>query len=136
MDVVSPLVTSRKPAVFGDPSQRPLHDPPVPSQLFGALHALPGYAALDASFPQNSRTLFVVIGLVGVKLLEPLPRPTPRALDRLDGVYEVLQEHRIVYVCGAEHHCERDALPVDHKVALRARFSLIRRIRAGSCSPL
>jgi hypothetical protein len=41
-----------------------------------------------------------------------------------------------VYVGGSEHHTERDALPVDHKVALRARLSLIRRIRTGSCSPL
>lgn len=64
MDVVSTLVTNREPAVLGDPSQRPLYDPPVPSQLFGALHALSGYAALDAPFSQSSRTLFVVVGFV------------------------------------------------------------------------
>jgi hypothetical protein len=50
MDIVSLLVTNRQPAVFGDPSQRPLHDPPVASQLFGALQTLSGYAVLDASF--------------------------------------------------------------------------------------
>ena len=33
MHIVSPLVTNREPAVFDDPSKRPLHDPPVPSQL-------------------------------------------------------------------------------------------------------
>ena len=136
MHIVSPLVTNREPAVFGDPSQRPLHNPPVPSQLFGALHTLSGYAPLDASFSQSSRTLFVVVGFVGVKFLRSLPRPAARTLDRLDAVYKVLQNHRIVYVGGSEHHCERDALPVDHKVALRARLSLIRRIRAGSWSLL
>jgi hypothetical protein len=62
MHIVSPLVTNGEPAVFGDPSQRPLHDPPVPSQLFGALHTLSGYAPVDASFSQSSRTLFVVVG--------------------------------------------------------------------------
>src|SRR5215210_2457419 len=136
MDVVSPLVTNSEPAVFGDPSQRPLHDPSVPSQLLGALHTLPGYAALDASFSQSSRTLFVVVGFVGVKLLGSLPRPAARTLDRPDAVYEVLEDHRIVYVRGGEAHCERDARSLDHKVALRARLSLIRRIRAGSRSPL
>jgi len=69
MHIVSPLITNREPPVFGDPSQRPLHDPPVPSQLFGALHTLSGYAPLDASFSQSSRTLFVVVGCVGVYLL-------------------------------------------------------------------
>jgi hypothetical protein len=136
MDVVSPLVTNSEPAVFGDPSQRPLHDPSVPSQLLGALHTLPGYAALDASFSQSSRTLFVVVGFVGVKLLGSLPRPPPRTLDRPDAVYEVLEDHRIVYVRGGAAHCERDARSLDHKVALRARLSLIRRIPAGSRSPL
>src|SRR5215210_1123859 len=136
MDIVPALVTAREPAVFGDPSQRSLHDPPVPSQPFGALHTLSGYAALNASFSQNSRALFVVVGFVGMKLLGSLSRSAARTLDRLDTVYKVLEDHRIVYVGGGEHHCERDALPVDHKVALRARLSLIRRIRAGSCSPL
>ena len=39
-------------------------------------------------------------------------------------------------VCGAEDYRERDASLVCHNMALRARFSLIRRIRAGSLSPL
>jgi hypothetical protein len=30
-----------------------------------------------------------------------------------------------------EHHCERGAAPVDHKVALRTRFALICRVRPG-----
>jgi hypothetical protein len=41
-----------------------------------------------------------------------------------------------VDVCGAEDYRERDASLVCHNMALRARFSLIRRIRAGSLSPL
>ena len=39
-------------------------------------------------------------------------------------------------VCGAEDYRERDASLVCHNMALRAHFSLIRRIRAGSLSPL
>src|SRR5918995_6681492 len=102
MDIVSPLVTNRELAVFGHPSQRPLHDPPVPSQLFGALHTLSGYAALDASFSQSSPTLFVVVGFVGMQFLGSLPRSGARTLDRLYGVNKVLEDHRIVYVGGSE----------------------------------
>jgi hypothetical protein len=39
-------------------------------------------------------------------------------------------------VCGSGDHTERDARPVDHNMALGARLSLIRWIRAGFCSPL
>ena len=138
MYIVSLLITNRQPAVFGHPRQCPLHDPPVVSQLFGALQTLSGYAVLDASFSQSSRTLFTVVGFVGMQFLGSLPRPAARTLDRLDAVYKVLEDHRVMYLRGSEHHCERDAVSVDHKeVALRARLSLIRRIRAGtSCSPL
>jgi hypothetical protein len=41
-----------------------------------------------------------------------------------------------VGIGSGEHYAERDAASVEHNMALRARFSLIRRILAGSCSPL
>jgi len=47
MYIVSALVTDREPAVFGDPSQPPLHDPPLcrpnfsePSMPFLAMRRL------------------------------------------------------------------------------------------------
>lgn len=39
-------------------------------------------------------------------------------------------------VCSSEHYTEWDALSVDHNVALRARFSFIRRILANFVAPL
>src|SRR5437660_1600960 len=83
MYVVPPLITDRKPAVLGHPRQRPLHHPPVPAQLLGALYLLPGYAPLDASFPERPRALFVVVGFVGVKLLGTLSRSATRGLPPL-----------------------------------------------------
>jgi hypothetical protein len=59
-----------------------------------------------------------------------------RLLDRLDAVHGLLQDLRVVAVCGTEHYRERDAPSVCHNVALRARLSLIRRIRSGLLAPL
>ena len=136
MYVVPLLITDRKPAVLGHPRQRSLHHPPVPAQLLGALYLLPGYAPLDASFPERPRALFVVVGFVGVKLLGTLSRSASRAFDGLDGVQKLLEDHRVVDVGGAGDHRERDAPAIDHKMALRSRFPLIRRIRAGFSAPL
>src|SRR5918994_5318494 len=136
VDIVAPLVADREPAVLRKPRQCPLHHPPVSSQLFAALYPLPGYAALDAPLPQGPSALLVVVGLVGVQLLRTLPRPATGALYGLDAVHQLLEDHRVVGIGGGEHHAERDAPSVRNNVALRARFSLIRRILAGFCAPL
>src|SRR5215210_2486541 len=136
VDVIAPLVADREPSVLRQPRQCPLHHPPVSSQLLAALYALPGYATLDIPLPQGPSALLVVVGLVGVQLLGTLPRPATGALYGLDAIHQLLEDHRVVGIGGGEHHAERDASPVRNKVALRDRFSLIRRILAGLCAPL
>ena len=136
MDIVSALVADRKSAVLRKPCQRALHNPPMPSQFLRTLHTLSGYAPLDAPFSQSLGALFVVVGFVGVHLIRALPRSASRTLYRLDRVQKLLENHRIVDIGGSADHTERDARPLDHNMALRARLSLICRIRSGSLSPL
>jgi hypothetical protein len=137
MDVVAPLIANREPAVLRKPSQCALHYPPVPSQLLAALYALSCYTALYPALSQGSFALFVVVGFVSMQLLGTLPRPAPtRTLDGLYGVDELFEDHRVVDVCRADHHTERDAPSVRNKVALRALLSFIRRILAGFRAPL
>lgn len=118
MDIVSALIANRQPTVLRKPCQRALHNPPMPSQLLGTLHALSGYAPLDAPFSQSSRALsralFIVVGFVGVHLIGTLPRSSARTLDRLDTVQKLLEEHRIVDIGSSGDHTERDASSVDH----------------------
>src|SRR5215204_6655577 len=127
VDVVASLITDRQPTVLGHPRQRPLHHPPVPPQLLRTFHLLPGYAPLDAAPLERLRALFVVVGFVGVQFLGAVPRPAARTLYGFYYVQKLLEDHRVVDVCGTTHHRERDAPSVDHNMALRARLSLIRR---------
>src|SRR5918994_7175706 len=135
VDVIAPLVADRNPAELGEPRQRPLNHPPVAAQLLRTLYLLSCYAPLDATFSERPRTLRVVVGFVDVKLLGTLSRSAPRAFDGLDSVQKFLEDHRVVDVGGGCHHRERDAPSLDHNMALRPRFSLIRRIRAGLLAP-
>src|SRR5215218_5592466 len=125
MDIVSPLIANRQPTVLRKPRQRALHNPPMPSQFLRTLHTLSGYAPLDAPFSQSLRALFVVVGFVGVHLIGALPRSASRTLNRLDRVQKLLENHRIVDIGGSADHTERDARPLHHNMALRARLSLI-----------
>jgi hypothetical protein len=136
MDVVAPLVADREPAVLRKPGQCALHHQPVSSQLLAALNALPGYAALDTALSQRSFAFSIVVCFVGMQLLGTLPRSAPTGtLDGLYGVDEFFEDHRVVDVCCAEHHRQRDAPSVRNKVALRTLLSFIRRIRSGFCAP-
>ena len=98
-----------------------------PSWLCGSLSR----ASSESACTSCRRRLWV-----GVQLLRALPRPATRALYGLYGVHELLEDHRVVYVGPARHHRQRDAPSVRNKVALRARFSLIRWILASFLAPL
>ena len=135
MDVIPPLVADREPAVLGKPRQRAFYNPPVSTQLLATVDPLPRYAYLDTPLAQRPTTLFVIIGFVSMQLLGAFSRATSRTLDRFYSVYELFKNHRVVYIGSAESYRERDAVAVRNRVALRARLSLIRRIRAGMVVP-
>jgi hypothetical protein len=136
VNVVAALIANREPAILRKPGQCALHSPPVPPQLLAALLALYCYPALDGTLSQSFFALFVVVGFVGVKLPRALSRSAAGSLERLYGVYQLLENHRIVDVGCTKHHRRRDASSVRNKVALGARFSSIRRILCGFCAPL
>src|SRR5690606_30799836 len=118
------------------PRLRALDHPAVEAQPFAGLDAAPSDAALDPVAAEIAPALGVVVALVRVQLLGPLPWTPSRALDRLDRFQQCLEEHGVVRVGCAQEDRERDALGVDHNMALRARFSFIRWIRPGLLAPL
>ena len=136
MDIVAPLIANREPAVFRKPGKCALHYPPMSSQLLAALYPLSCYSALYAAPSQSSLALVVIVGFVSMQFLWTPPRPTSRTLDGLYSIDKLFEDHRVVDVRGCEHYREWDAPSVRNKVALRARFSFIRRIRSGFRAPL
>src|SRR5215204_6174289 len=136
MDVVTPLIANREPAVLRKPAQCALHNPPVSPQLLAALNSLSCYPAPDGTLPEGFFALFVVVSFVSVKFLGPLSRSATGSLDGLYAVDQLFENHRVVDVCRAELHTERDASSVRNNMALRARFSFICRIRSGFWAPL
>ena len=139
MDVRTPLVAHRQPPVPRQPRQRPLDHPPMPSQPLARVDAAPGDARLYPSLTERLSAAGKVVALVGVQLRRALARAARaarRTLDRLDGVHQLLQDLRVVYVRGGERYGERDAPSVRNNVALRARFAAIRRVLADLFAPL
>jgi hypothetical protein len=139
VDIRPSLIAHRQPAIPAQPRQRTLYNPPVPPQSLARVDSASGDAWGYASLPQGLSATREVVGFVGVELLGTLPRSTgtaTRPLNRLDAIHSLLQDLRVVYVCGSEHHRERNASSVRNNMALRARLCLIRRIRSGLLAPL
>src|SRR5215210_7097922 len=136
MDVVAALVADLQPPVAVHPRERSFHYPPVSAQLLAGLDASPGYPRGYASLPQGLAASREVVGLVGVQLLRAFARSaTRRFADRRDGIHGLFQDLRVVDVGRRVDHRERNTSSIYYNMALRARFSLIRRIRAGLLAP-
>ena len=137
MNVIAPFVANTQPAEAVEPRPRALHDPTVTTEPLARLDAAARDPRRDAALSQRAPQRVRVVSLVGVQLLGPLARtPPPPAPDRHDGVHHCEQHPGVVDVGRAQERRERDAPALDHKMALRARFPAIRRIRAGFCAPL
>src|SRR5829696_9446138 len=132
MDVLSALVAYLQPPEAVHPRQSLFHDPPVSTQLLAGFDAPPGYPRGYAPLPQGPAASREVVSLLGVQLLGALARAATRTLDRLDGVHGLFQDPGVMDVGRRVDHREQDTSPVDHIVALRALFALIRRVRSGS----
>ena len=132
------LITNGQSAVVVEPGECSLNHPPVPAQPLCALHPSSGNPRSDASLAQSLAAPLEVIPFVSMQLRGPLSSPSTQQPSLLDGFYSIHnigQSVAVVHVSSSAHYRKRDSLPVDHKMALRARFSLIRWIRASCIAP-
>ena len=136
MDVGAPLIADGEAAKAVQPCQCSLDDPAMSAQSIAAVEAPSGNAGLDGAFPAFAPAAAMVIGLVGVELVRALARTSTTVAHAWHGIQSGCQHHAVVPVGRAHPHSERGAPAIDHKMALRARFSAIRRVRAGLGTPL
>jgi hypothetical protein len=135
MDRRVALVAHIQPAEATQPGLGALHHPAVVPQSLARLAPFARNPTADPPPPQILPTVRRLVRLVGVHLGRPAARATSGLLDRLDGVQQRLEPTDVVHIGRGEVRRERDALAVDHNMALRARFAAIRRIRAGRLAP-
>src|ERR671926_47259 len=136
MDVRPALVADRQAGILAQPRQRALNDQAMSPQPCAALHALARDAHLDTALAQGEPTARDVVCLVRMHLVRALAGPAPRPLDGRDAVDQRREDAASGAVGRGEEDGEREAPPVDHKMALAARFAAIRRIRPGFLAPL
>ena len=136
VDVGAAFVADGEAAKAVEPCQCSLHDPAVPAQPFAAVHRPPSDAGRDRTGAALGPAAAVVVSLVGVKLVRALARAATTVAHAWHGVEGGCQQQAVVPVGWTQAHPERCAAPVDHKMALRARFAPIRRVRAGLGTPL
>jgi len=138
MNVQSPLVADGQPPEVVEPSQRALYHPAVPAQLLAALYTSSCYSRSDAPLPQGRSVSVGVVASIGMQLVRPLSRSASAlgtSLDTRDSVYHHLQRFGIRNVSACASYCEGNSRSADHKMALRAWFALIRRIRPNCLAP-
>src|SRR6478609_9947761 len=125
MDIEPSLVANSQPTVAVEPGKGAFNDPSMSTQSFTALYSPAGYSRNDAPLPQRFSTYSEVVRFISMQLHWSSAATTSAELllDRFDSVNHFNEHLAIVDVCRRAHYREGYSLPVDHNMALRARFS-------------
>ena len=135
MYIETSLVSNGQPAEAVEPSEGALHHPSVTPQLLTALDAPPGDTRYDASLAKSHTVGLRVIPLVSVHLVRSLAWSASSTLEGRDSVYHLRKRRRVRYVSTRTLQGEGYSFSLDHKMALRAWFALIRRVLTCSFLP-
>jgi len=136
MDIGPPFIPNPQAAEAREPGEGALHHPAVAAQLRAALDLAARDPGRDAPLAARRATMRSIVALVGVQLGGSPPRAPQRLLDRGHGVEHRRQRETVREVRRAQAEREREAVPLDQQMLLRARLAAIRRIRAGNFAPL
>jgi hypothetical protein len=135
MKVIQPLISNTQSAMTVEPTSRPLHYPAMAAQSLAAIYPFASYPHFYPSLANRSATSWIIIPFITMQFLRPFARSSQGSLNRLNCIKHHCQHIRVVNISRSLSHRERDALSVDHNMALRARFAAIRRIRPGRRAP-
>lgn len=130
------LIADGKAAELVDPGEGALDHPSVLSEMLGTIDAAAGDAGRDRPLAQVFPAAVEVVALVGVEFLGSPARPSAPLPDRVDRIDHRGQRHAVVAVGPGQDDGERQPPPVDHDVALGARFAAVGGIGADRISPL
>lgn len=135
MDVSSLFIPDLEPPVVAKPRQGSFDHPAVSAQLLAGVDALASDADLNSALGEHRSTPGDIVGLVGMELLRALSRSASWPSNGPDFVDQLFEDGRVVGVGSSEAKGKRRPSPIDHKMALRPRFSAIYRVRARGKLP-
>ena len=135
VDVQPPLEANAQLAKACKPSMRSLHHPAMATQPLTALDASSANPAGNATLLQIGAATRVVVALVGMQLRWPATRLALQSPDGWQSIDAFLEHHRIVPVCTADQHHQRNAPRVYDDVPLGAEFASVRRVGARFLAP-
>ena len=118
MNVNAALKAGTQLAEGCQPSVGALNYPPMASESVIALDASAGDTILNTAALEVSATPGEVVALVRMQLGRPSARPARLAAHGSQGVYQLLENHRIMAVGPGDAEHQRDALAVRDEVAL------------------
>ncbi len=135
MNVKSPFISNSQPPETIEPCKGALYYPPVLPKRLTALYSTPGDTNSNTSLTQRRSVSLRSIPLVSVHLVRSLARSASFTLQRRYSIHHLLKCRRVCYVRARTLQDKRYSFSLDHKMALRAWFSLIRRVFACALLP-
>lgn len=135
MDICAPLIPDFQASEAIQPGVSPLHHPTVATEPLLRLNPFASDTRLDATPAQSGSVLLRLIPFVRVQLVWTFSRSSSGTLDRVDRIHSGFEHGRLIDIGSGQEDSERDSLPIDHKVALRALFAAIRWILPGFFAP-
>ena len=131
MNVDAALKARTQLAEGSQPRVSSLDQPAVAPEPVIALNTSAGDAILDTAAREVRAAARKVVDLVGMQLCGPAARPARLAAHGRQGVYQLLEDHRIMAVGPGDAEHQRDALAIRDEVALAAEFAPVRGV--GPC---
>jgi hypothetical protein len=136
MDIGPSLIAHGEAAKAVQPGERALDDPAMTTQALAGVDPLASDPDPDVPTAQRRAAARDVVALVGMQLPWALAAAPIGLPEGRDGIEQCLEDDGVVAVGPGQERSERDAIPVSHKMALRARFAAIRRVRTDGFAPL
>lgn len=135
MNIGSTFIANPKSAELIAPGMGSFYHPAVSAKAVLGLNPSARNAGLDASISARTAAPRVVVAFVGVQLGETKPRTTSGTRNGGDTIQQIFQNLGVVNVGCRQQQAQRNALSIDEKMMLRARFAFVRRVGAGLVAP-
>lgn len=135
MNISPAFIANSKPAELIAPGMGSFYHPTVSSQTVLGFDPSARDAGLDASISARTTAPRIVVSFVGVQLGRTKPRPASRTRNGRNAIQQIFQNLGVVNVGSRQQQAQRNALSIDEKMMLRARFAFVRRVGTGLVAP-